>query len=407
MVKQIIHITVFFFFSLVCYGQQGCTDPLANNYMPSATINDGSCEYDLTNHTMNLVTDLFSPTLNENSGIIFFNGHLFSINDGGNSSSIFEMDTMGSIIREITVTNAINVDWEAISHNSQSIFVGDFGNNSGSREDLCIYEISKQDIQDSQATEVTAIRRPFRFEDQLDFNWASNAHNFDCEALISTEDSIYLFSKNWLNEETKLYILPAAWSDTAVAILSAGFNVDGLITDATSDSISGRIMLLGYKNNGGNLYTSFIWMFWDYQGSFLFSGNKRRIEIGSMFTLGQTEGIALYNSTNGYVSSEQISSVITIPPKLFKFDFSEYLGQEVLGFDHTMQQPVLIYPNPGLSFITIEERTGTYCIYEYPNMRLVEFGKKESNRLDISGLKTGTYLIELEGVMFKFKKGSH
>lgn len=373
--------------------------------MPSATINDGSCEYDLTNHTMNLVTDLFSPTLNENSGIIFFNGHLFSINDGGNSSSIFEMDTMGSIIREITVTNAINVDWEAISHNSQSIFVGDFGNNSGSREDLCIYEISKQDIQDSQATEVTAIRRPFRFEDQLDFNWASNAHNFDCEALISTEDSIYLFSKNWLNEETKLYILPAAWSDTAVAILSAGFNVDGLITDATSDSISGRIMLLGYKNNGGNLYTSFIWMFWDYQGSFLFSGNKRRIEIGSMFTLGQTEGIALYNSTNGYVSSEQISSVITIPPKLFKFDFSEYLGQEVLGFDHTMQQPVLIYPNPGLSFITIEERTGTYCIYEYPNMRLVEFGKKESNRLDISGLKTGTYLIELEGVMFNFKKG--
>ena len=356
---------------------------------------------------MNLVTDLFSPTLNENSGIIFFNGHLFSINDGGNSSSIFEMDTMGSIIREITVTNAINVDWEAISHNSQSIFVGDFGNNSGSREDLCIYEISKQDIQDSQATEVTAIRRPFRFEDQLDFNWASNAHNFDCEALISTEDSIYLFSKNWLNEETKLYILPAAWSDTAVAILSSGFNVDGLITDATSDSISGRIMLLGYKNNGGNLYTSFIWMFWDYQGSFLFSGNKRRIEIGSMFTLGQTEGIALYNSTNGYVSSEQISSVITIPPKLFKFDFSEYLGQEVLGFDHTMQQPVLIYPNPGLSFITIEERTGTYCIYEYPNMRLVEFGKKESNRLDISGLKTGTYLIELEGVMFKFKKGSH
>ena len=288
--------------------------------MPSATINDGSCEYDLTNHTMNLVTDLFSPTLNENSGIIFFNGHLFSINDGGNSSSIFEIDTMGSIIREITVTNAINVDWEAISHNSQSIFVGDFGNNSGSREDLCIYEISKQDIQDSQATEVTAIRRPFRFEDQLDFNWASNAHNFDCEALISTEDSIYLFSKNWLNEETKLYILPAAWSDTAVAILSAGFNVDGLITDATSDSISGRIMLLGYKNNGGNLYTSFIWMFWDYQGSFLFSGNKRRIEIGSMFTLGQTEGIALYNSTNGYVSSEQISSVITIPPKLFKFD---------------------------------------------------------------------------------------
>ena len=82
MVKQIIHISVLFFFSLVCHAQQGCTDPLANNYTPSATINDGSCEYDLTNHTMNPVADLVSPTLNENSGIIFFNGHLFTINDG-------------------------------------------------------------------------------------------------------------------------------------------------------------------------------------------------------------------------------------------------------------------------------------------------------------------------------------
>ncbi len=372
--------------------------------MPSATINDGSCEYDLTSHTMNLVTDLVSPTLNENSGIIYFNGHIFTINDGGNSNSIFELDTLGTIIREIMVTNAINVDWEGICQNSQSVFIGDFGNNSGSREDLCIYEISKQDIQDSQVTEVSAIRRSFKFEDQLDFNWASNAHNFDCEALISTEDSIYLFSKNWLNEETKLYKLPIAWSDTAVAILSAGFNVDGLITDATFDPISERVMLLGYKNNGGNLYTSFIWILWDYQDSFFFSGNKRRIEIGSMFTLGQTEGIALYNGTNGYVSSEQISSVITIPPKLFKFDFSQYLEPELLDISLVDSFPTLVYPNPGHSYVTIHGKKGTYSIYEYPSMRFVSSGKSESNRIDIFGLNPGAYLIYLEGVIYKFKK---
>ncbi len=404
MVKQIIHISVLFFFSLAYYAQEGCTDPLANNYMPFATINDGSCEYDLTSHTMNLVTDLASPTLNENSGIIFYNGHLFTINDGGNSNSIFELDTLGNIIREITVTNAINVDWEGISQNSQSVFIGDFGNNSGSREDLCIYEISKQDIEDPQSSEVSATRRPFKFEDQLDFNWASNAHDFDCEALISTEDSLYLFSKNWLNEETKLYKLPIAWPDTAVATLSAGLNVDGLITDATFDPISERVMLLGYKNNGGNLYTSFIWIFWNYQGSSLFSGNKRRIEIGSMFTLGQTEGIALYNGTNGYVSSEQISSVITIPPKLFNFDFSEYLEPESLGIDMVNSFQSLVYPNPGHSYLTIHGKKGTYSIYEYPSMRFVSSGKNESNRIDISGLNVGTYLIEIDSVIYKFKK---
>ena len=406
MVKQIIHIAVLFFFSLVYYAQQGCTDPLANNYMPSATINDGSCEYDITSHTMNPVTDLVSPTLNENSGTIFFNGHIFTINDGGNSNSIFELDTLGTIIREIMVTNAINVDWEGISQNGQSVFIGDFGNNSGSREDLCIYEISKQDIENPQATEVSATRRSFKFEDQLDFNWASNAHNFDCEALISTEDSLYLFSKNWLNEETKLYKLPISWPDTAVAILSAGFNVDGLITDATFDPISERVMLLGYKNNGGNLYTSFIWILWDYQGSFFFSGNKRRIEIGSMFTLGQTEGIALYNGTNGYVSSEQISSVITIPPKLFKFDFSQYLEPELLDIILVDSLPTLVYPNPGHSYVTIHGKKGTYSIYEYPSMRCVSSGKNESNRIDISGLNAGTYLIDLEGVIYKFKKAT-
>ena len=92
---------------------------------------------------MENIADLNGSILNENSGIIFLNDHLLTINDGGNSNTIFEIDTLGSIIREITVLNASNVDWEAISQNSQSVFVGDIGNNSSSRENLCIYEISK------------------------------------------------------------------------------------------------------------------------------------------------------------------------------------------------------------------------------------------------------------------------
>ena len=163
-------------------------------------------------------------------------------------------------------------------------------------------------------------------------------------------------------------------------------------------------MLLGYKNNGGNLYTSFVWLLWDYQGSSFFSGNKRRIEIGSMFTLGQTEGIALYNGTNGYVSSEQISSVITIPPKLFKFDFSQYLEPELLDISSVDSLTTLVYPNPGHAYITINGTKGTYSIYEYPSMRFVSSGKNESTRIDISSLNVGTYLIDLGGVIYKFKK---
>jgi len=159
---------------------------LASNYSSGATVNDGSCIYEPTNYTMEDVADLNSSLLNENSGIIVFNDHVFTINDGGNSNTIFELDTLGSIIREISILSASNVDWEAISQNSQSVFVGDFGNNSGSRENLCIYEISKADIQDPSLNQVPATRSVFRYEDQIDFTWGSNAHNYDCEAFLCT-----------------------------------------------------------------------------------------------------------------------------------------------------------------------------------------------------------------------------
>lgn len=406
MVKKIIYVSFISFASSFLYSQQGCTDPLANNYVSSASINDGSCVYDPTNYTMELVADLNSSILNENSGIVFFDNHLYTINDGGNSNSIFEMDTLGAIVREITVVNATNVDWEALSHNNQSLFIGDFGNNSGSREDLCVYEISKQDILDPQATEVSATRMLFRFQDQVDFTWNSNSHNYDCEAFVSTDDSLYLFSKNWLDEETKLYKLPNTWSDTAVAALDSGFNADGLITDASVDLISGNMMLLGYKNNGANLYSSFIWMLWDYEENLFFSGNKRRIEIGTMFSLAQTEGLALKDNSIGYVSSEQISSVITIAPKLFKFNLSDYLQQEPLSTGSIESIPSLAYPNPGLDFLTIENLNGRYFIYELSTLKLVSSGELISNRVDISTLNAGTYFIQVDEVKIKFKKSN-
>ena len=211
MVKKIICLSFLACATTFVNAQQGCTDPLASNYSSGATVNDGSCVYESTNYTMEDVADLNSSFLNENSGIIVFNDHVLTINDGGNSNTIYELDTMGSIIREINILSATNVDWEAISQNSQSVFVGDFGNNSGSRENLCIYEISKADIQDPSVNQVTAIRSVFRYKDQVDFTWGSNAHNYDCEAFLCTEDSMYLFSKNWIDEETKRYSLPISW----------------------------------------------------------------------------------------------------------------------------------------------------------------------------------------------------
>lgn len=404
MVEKIIYISFLVFTQAGVYAQQGCTDPLAINYSSSASVNDGSCVYESTNYTMEEIADLNGSLLNENSGIIFYNDHLFTINDGGNSNTIFELDTFGILNREITVVNASNVDWEAISQNSQSIFVGDFGNNSGSRENLCIYEISKSEILDPSVNEVVATRRVFKYEDQVEFTWNSNAHNYDCESFICTEDSIYLFSKNWLDEQTKLYGLPVAWADTAVATVIASYNVDGLITDASIDLAGESLMLLGYKNNGANFYSSFIWMLWDYNGNDFFSGNKRRIEIGTMLTLGQTEGIALKGSSSGFVSSEQISSIITIPPKLMQFDFSDYLNDEVAGTISSVKYNRLLYPNPCRQSLNIEGNDERFRIYNLETSKLVLNGVVRLNQVDISSLHPGAFYIQVGKSKMRFIK---
>ena len=368
-----------------------------------ASINNGSCTYDLTSYTPQEITNLSSPLLNENSGLIYFNGHLWTINDGGNPSFIYQLDTLGNLIREISIANAQNIDWEAISQNSTHVFIGDFGNNSGSRQNLCIYSINKLEIQDTLITEINAEKRYFNYEDQTEFIWSTNGHNYDCEAFISLEDSLYLFSKNWLDEHTKLYCLPVSWTDTATAILMDSFYVDGLITDASIHTYSGNLFLLGYKNNGGNLYTSFVWNLWDYFGRDFFTGHKRRIEIGSMFSVGQTEGIAVQNSTNGYLSSEQISSVITIDPKLLKFDFNQYLTN---GTAHLIEMnsnsALYVYPNPVNEKLKLEGHGEHYWIYSFSSKTLVYKGLVIKSEVDVSQLKPGVYLIQSGGGTRRF-----
>ena len=401
--KKVIYISLLSFIPLLLTGQEGCTDPLANNFSPTAITNDGSCTYDLTNYTPQEIATLSSPLLNENSGLVYFNESIWTINDGGNAGSVYQLDTLGNLVREIVIINAQNTDWEAISQNNTELFIGDFGNNSGSRQNLCIYSIDKLQIQDTSITEIQAEKRYFNYEDQTQFNWSTNGHNYDCEAFIAQEDSLYLFSKNWLDEHSKVYCLPVSWTDTATAILKDSLFVDGLITDASIDNDSGNILLLGYKNNGGNLYTSFVWMLWDYSGRDYFSGNKRRIEIGSMFNVGQTEGIALINEKKGYISSEQISSVITIDPKLLKFNFDQYLTNNTVSLSEMSSNPVFyMYPNPVAEKLKLEGHGGRYWVYSFSSNTIVDTGLVRENKVDVSRLQPGMYLLRSGGHSKRF-----
>lgn len=263
-------------------------------------------------------------TLNETSGLLFYNGQLWTINDSGNNPEIYQLDsTTGAVLRTVVVRNAVNTDWESITQDDSSIYIGDFGNNAGNRTDLHILKIPKTDLLNLTNDSIKAGYIYFSYPDQTEFNKAFGNNNFDCEAFFCHNDSLHLFSKNWADLQTKHYVLPVDTGNYKARFVEQ-FNADGLVTDASINA-KGNIVLLGYKNTGGKKYTCFTWLFSGIAGSHCFGEKKLRLELGSALRLGQTEGIVLGDDNRGWISSESIQAgCIHRPAKLFSFDFGSF-----------------------------------------------------------------------------------
>lgn len=326
----------------ICFGMangmqaqiSGCTDPQANNYNAAATVNDGSCTYNVTSISLTDKTNLSTPLLDETSGIEFVAGKLWTHNDSGNSNDLYRVDSASNtVFQTVDVTNATNIDWEDVTCSNEYLFIGDFGNNNGNRQNLKIYRIDKDHLSDT-ATAVTAEVISFSYADQTSFPSLPNNNNFDCEAMIFANDSIHLFSKNWVNKQSKHYIIPNQ-PGTHVAQLRETLAADCLITGATVQE-GGVIALLGYDNAGAA--PVYVWMLYDYKNGYFFNGNKRRFNAGSMLTQGQTEGIDFFDGAYGYISNERFNNIVNIPPKLKTFNLGSFLPT---GF---------IYPKPEAAF---------------------------------------------------------
>jgi hypothetical protein len=285
----------------------GCTDYYATNFDSNANINDGSCVYSFTSRNTSLITKLDS-TLNENSALVHYNGKLFTINDSGNSNDVLEIDsTTGAIVKRIKVKNASNVDWEALAVSTKYLYIADFGNNIGNRTNLIIYRVPIDSLADGVHAEFIY----FALADQTIFTPNAKT-NFDMEALLQLNDTLYIFTKQWGNLQTKQYMLPT-WKNNDTAVLVDSFNTACLITDASINA-DGKIALLGYDTSG----QSYVWLFSNYSSNKFFSGNKRKINLG--FSAGQAEGIHLQNSGDALITCEAFS---IFPANLFRLQLSD------------------------------------------------------------------------------------
>jgi hypothetical protein len=254
----------------------------------------------------------------ETSGLEWINGSLYSINDGGNTNQIFELNPQtGEVKRAIQVINATNTDWEDMAKNETHLFIGDFGNNTGNRKDLKIWKIPLSDL--ASKTEVTAQEIRFHYPQQTDFSGSNSSHNFDCEALLVRDNQLHLFTKNWENLETDHYTLPVNPGNYA-AEFKENLKVDGLITGAALSPSNQEIVLLGYENRGVSSQC-FTVLLSEFSSNSFFTGKMHRLTLGSPLNLSQTEGVVFDPFGTVLISGERISTAgVTLPARLSEID---------------------------------------------------------------------------------------
>lgn len=358
MIRLILYILPVFMVAQAAYSQQGCTDPQAANYDPQAVTNDGSCIYTLTQYSAPVITAITG--VDETSGLTYAFGRLWTHDDSGGAPELYALDTVtGMIVQKLVLKNAVNTDWEDITTGNGKIFVGDFGNNAGSRTDLRIYMIDSAQW-NGPVDSVDAQVIYFSYPDQSDFSGSNPAHNFDCEAMTFYGDTIILYTKNHGNQWTKRYTIPAV-AGTHVASLTDSFPVNGLITGACqwADSL---VILCGYEPP---LYQPFVWIFREYLPGMVFSGHKRRLELGTVFNMGQMEGVTLTSLQRGFLSSERVNQ-LGIPARLYQLDISGYLFSPGLGKNSPASPSMQIRNINGAYYLSSVSNTAadiTYSIY--------------------------------------------
>lgn len=119
----------------------------------------------------------------------------------------------------VDVANAVNVDREDITTDGSWLYIGAVGNNSGDLTNLRVLRVALDPVLDPLVNTVSAATIGFRYGLQTSFTPALNNNDRDREALVAFNDSLWLFSKNWVSGNCYISKLPAEPGNQATARL--------------------------------------------------------------------------------------------------------------------------------------------------------------------------------------------
>ena len=338
--------------------------------------------------------------LAENSGVLIGDANnIWLHNDGGDSAKLYKIDTFGTIQQTITVLNASNSDWEDITFDDMgNVYIGDFGNNNNSRQNLKIYKIPHPDSITGSSVSAQVIN--FYYPEQIAFPPIDNEKKYDSEAMVYFQNALYIFTKDRTTPHlgyTWMYKIPTDSGSYAAQLIDS-FNTQQIsyVFEVTAASLSPdgkKLALLNATN---------IWLFSDFTGDDFFNGTRELILLNS-FT--QKEGLDFLNDSIAYFTNESSIlgaanlSVITLEPANIVLATEQTFG---------IHESIYIFPNPvsnliNLNFNLLESAEMSVSLYSQTGQLVKSF----DNRLfasgvhhfsfSVQGLPAGSYFLNMKG----------
>lgn len=333
---------------------------------------------------------LLSSSLTESSGIIYFNNKLITHNDSGGENKLYEVDVITEqITRIVTISNATNVDWEDITQDDNSIYIGDIGNNNGNRTNLKIYKISKADY--TTSTTITAEIIEYSYADQTDFTSSPQNTIWDAEALVSyNADNLLLFTKNWVDGITKAYLIPKTSGTHVASAQSTTLDSNGLITGGTYNTTTGKLYLVGYTE----VLQPFVWDCKNFNNDNVFSGTNTQTQLPSLGQE-QAESITFIDENSYYITSESFSFdfggfTFSDDAKLISFSTND----EVLSnTNFKIVNNLGLYPNPVIDVLNLKSKEGVLSV-EIFNTQFKKLYQGQENSINLTAFSPGLYFVK-------------
>lgn len=216
------------------------------------------------------------------------------LNDSGNSPSVFLVNEVGTILRELKI-DAKNNDWEDITMDAKgNLYIGDFGNNYNDRKNLKILKIDKKDLKSKKKIKVEKIK--FSFPEQKKF--PPKKKYYDAEGFFAWNGNLYVFTKSRVKKKigrTFLYRIPiekGKHKAERISDFTTCPEKECWITGADITKDGKKVVLLNHKS---------AWIFTDFKGDDFFSGKAQEFPFGHE---SQKESITFKNDSTLYVADE-------------------------------------------------------------------------------------------------------